>query len=109
MGKQSNASTKSPAAKTAIQPTADPRGAGDGENTSSLPAGLPRPTKTPTGEDTPVRPSRKEEMVSVTVPRGYNLTLDNGDTKRYESGIQDMPRSHAEHWYSKAHDVELND
>lgn len=68
----------------------------------------PAAKKTDDAEDVPVR-AKKEEMVSATVPRGFNLTLDDGSVKRYEPGVQDMPKSHAKHWYAKAHDVEINE
>lgn len=46
-----------------------------------------------------------EEMVTATVPKAFNLTLDAGHTIRINAGTQEMPRSHAEHWYALAHGV----
>lgn len=63
-----------------------------------------------TGANKPVRERKKiEDLVSVTVPQRFNLTLDHGVVVEYAAGIQDMPKSHAEHWYAKANGVETNE
>jgi hypothetical protein len=41
-------------------------------------------------------------LVSVIVPKAFNYTADDHSLISYEAGIYDMPRAHAEHWYSKA-------
>lgn len=46
------------------------------------------------------------EVITVTVPRRFVLTDNNGHEHTYEVGIQEMPRHHAEHWYAKNHGVE---
>ena len=56
------------------------------------------------------RPSAKDvEMVSVTVPRAFILNDDGGVKHNYGPGVQDMPRSHAEHYYAAANGVEINE
>jgi len=47
------------------------------------------------------------EMVTAIVPVAFDLTLDNGKPVRYESGTQEMPLSHATHWYSRARGVTI--
>lgn len=44
-----------------------------------------------------------DDEVVTNVATGFNLTLDDGSIKWYEAGANRMPRSHAEHWYAKAH------
>lgn len=51
--------------------------------------------------------ARVEEEVTVVVPRPYTLTTGPGTAVSYEAGTQEMPKSHAEHWYSRAHGVEI--
>lgn len=46
-----------------------------------------------------------EVMVTVTVPKGFKLRINNHHTVDYKAGVQEMPLEHAEHWYSKAHKV----
>ena len=48
-----------------------------------------------------------EEMVMATVTKAFRLTLDSYREVVYEPGVQEMPRSHAEHWYAKANGVKL--
>jgi hypothetical protein len=38
-----------------------------------------------------------------------NLHDDAVVMHKYEPGVQDMPREHAEHWYAKALGLELNE
>ena len=47
------------------------------------------------------------DTVTVTVPRAFKLMLDHFHTKDFKAGIQEMERSHAEHWYAKASGVEI--
>jgi hypothetical protein len=42
---------------------------------------------------------------TVTVPKAYNLLLDNGRTLRIKEGVQELEPEVAEHWYSKANGV----
>jgi hypothetical protein len=74
--------------------------------------GTDGPAKDADAKDAPVRrrsTNKDVEKVSVTVPRGFTLTTDDGKQHRYEAGIQDIPREHAEHAYSAANGVELNE
>lgn len=45
--------------------------------------------------------------VIATVLHAFTLTLNDGSSRRYEVGGQRMPKSHAEHWYAKAHGVKI--
>ena len=47
------------------------------------------------------------DMVTVTVPHDYQLRLDNFHMVQYKTGVQEMERAHAEHFYSKAHGVTI--
>lgn len=86
----------------------DPRGA--------LPEHDPRRgVREPTKEDDEdlVRPRGQkrvveieDEQVTVQVPQAFRLSHGKGET-HYEPGIYEMPRSHAEHWYSKHFGVEI--
>lgn len=93
-----------PAAPAAKKP-ADPRDTG-----GALPPMPPASTKT---DDMETRPAKKkkraEDLVSVTVPTAFQLTTDDGERVQYQSGIQDMPHSHAHHFYAKANGVEINE
>lgn len=88
--------TAKPAVKAAS--TTDPRqgtddaAKGDAKETASAPA----PSKRK-------RAAFDEEAVSMSVHTAFNLTDDLGIMHRYEVGIQDMPKSHAEHFYTKPH------
>lgn len=48
-----------------------------------------------------------EDIVMASVPKGFRLTLDTYREVVYEAGAQQMPRSHAEHWYAKANGVKV--
>jgi len=48
-----------------------------------------------------------EKEVTVVVPFAYDLTLETGKPIRYEVGTQEMPLSHATHWYSRARGVTI--
>lgn len=101
MGKPNR--SNSPAAKTGADPRGGitPRADGSSDSTSS---------DSSSGGDTEFQPRRrakKEEQVTVQVPRPFKFTADDGALHEYPSGIYEMPRSHAEHWYSQAHDVEI--
>jgi len=49
----------------------------------------------------------KEKMVTVTVPRAYKLRVDDHIEVPYKAGIQEMPESHANHWWSVNNGVEV--
>lgn len=96
------ATNKSKAPAQSKTAAADPR-------TSTAPAVTPAPTpaaKAPADDEVKPR-KRKEEMVTCTIPQGFQLTLDDGTTVDIKAGTDELPRSHAEHWYSKAHGVEI--
>lgn len=42
-----------------------------------------------------------DDIVTALVPKRFKLTLDNHHTIDVHPGTQDMPRAHAEHWFSK--------
>lgn len=53
---------------------------------------------------------KSDPKVTVTVPRPFRLHVltDKGsEIVQYDSGIQEMPKSHAEHDYSIANGVEV--
>jgi hypothetical protein len=45
------------------------------------------------------------DMVTATVPKAFTLRLDHFREINFKAGVQEMERSHAEHWYSKANGV----
>ena len=47
------------------------------------------------------------DMVTVTVPHDYQLRLDNFHMVQYKTGVQEMERAHAEHFYSQVHGVTI--
>ena len=51
------------------------------------------------------KPTSSEEMVTVVIPKDFTLTLDDQTLHPYPAGVQEMPRSHASHWFSKAQGV----
>ncbi len=51
--------------------------------------------------------SASDDEVDVMVVKGFKLTLDNFTQVDYVPGPQTMPRSHAEHWFAKAHGVTI--
>lgn len=55
-----------------------------------------------------VQLKKKEEMVRVTVPKAFRLNADSGEVA-YAAGTEEMPLSHAEHWYSEANGVVIKD
>lgn len=97
---QSRAAAKTPAATTSA-PATDPRGA-------------PPPTAAAEDDEVKVRTKARvkdepdDEMVTVKAPRPFKLTVP-GKTEPidYPTGIYEMPRSHAEHWYAQQFGVEI--
>lgn len=49
-----------------------------------------------------------EEKVTVIIPADYRLTLDNSAEVHYKAGVDEMPVSHANHWWSKAQGVKVH-
>jgi len=52
---------------------------------------------------------KSEVLYKVSVPKAFNLQLDDGSMVRYEAGTETMLDEHAEHWYAKANGVEIVD
>jgi len=52
-------------------------------------------------------PLGKEEMVTVIIPIAFIHRPDHNSSFRYEIGIQEIPKSHAEHPFAKACGVKL--
>lgn len=46
-----------------------------------------------------------EEQIEVEVVTAFHLQDDSGTFHEYSPGPQRMPKSHATHWYAKAHGV----
>lgn len=100
-----------PAAKTARKslnapvisqlPATDPRlSAADKPVTDPINLALIAPKGKP-------EPVDKRDMVTVIVPKQFRLTDNAFREHAYEVGIQEMPRAHAEHKYSKANGVTI--
>jgi len=107
MGNKTTAARQSASAKdprdagktgtgTERNPLAPPGASADDHKT--LPATLGEPPKRERK-----RFDDADPLVTVRVARGFNLTLDHGPVVRYEQGVQEMPKSHSEHWYAKHH------
>ena len=60
---------------------------------------------TPAAPEAPVVEKVKTDKVTVTVPNGFELTIDHNTTITIRPGIQEMEKSHAGHWYSIANGV----
>lgn len=95
---------------TAKAKAEDPRGSSKSTTAAKAPAAAPR-RKVDTVELAPTHPEdaaaprrRKvdadDPMVTVTVPRPYRLQAEPGVISSYTAGVQEMPKSHAEHQYS---------
>lgn len=85
------------------QPTEDAKATGTGRRALLA-------KQEPTGEmlarGTPAT-SADKDMVTVVIPKAFKLACDDGEQITYEVGIQDMPRKHATHWFSKAQGVKI--
>ena len=47
------------------------------------------------------------ELVTAIIPRRFTLTLDDGAVVVYDAGTREIPRSHAEHWWSRVQGVTI--
>lgn len=47
------------------------------------------------------------KSVTVKIPRDFILTLDDHTQRKYSAGVDEMPVSHANHWYAKTMGVEI--
>ncbi len=45
--------------------------------------------------------ARGEQVVTVMIPKDFTLHADNGVPYQYKAGIDEMPISHANHWWAK--------
>jgi hypothetical protein len=48
-----------------------------------------------------------EKIVTVTSPRAFRFRVDDHTEVQYKAGIQEMPESHAKHWWSVNNGVEI--
>lgn len=94
MGKNTSTRAKPPAEAK------DPR-QGSEEAAKAAAAAASQPPAEPAAKRK--RAALEDDTVSMSVHRAFNLTDDLGIQHRYEVGIQDMPRHHAEHFYTKHH------
>jgi hypothetical protein len=51
--------------------------------------------------------AQEDELVTVVVPKAFMLTLDDHTPIAYAAGTQEMPVSHAAHWFARAHGVKV--
>lgn len=70
---------------------------------------LDSPEDAAVADDQHAEQPTEEEVVTVLTPKRYRLTLDNGTVVEYQAGNPTMPRSHAEHFYSKANGVTIKE
>lgn len=68
---------------------------------------LDAPKSNPPADEDEGTEGTTEELVTAIVPKSFKLTLDDHTQVQYHAGTQDMPRSHAEHWFSGAMGVEI--
>jgi len=59
------------------------------------------------GYDPGSAPSESGEMVTVTIPKNYTLTLDDHTQVQYKAGVDEMPIEHANHWWSVQNGIEI--
>lgn len=52
-------------------------------------------------------PEDDGKSVTVRIPRDFILTLDDHTQTKYSAGVDEMPLSHANHWYAKTMGVEI--
>jgi len=94
--------------RRAIITDKDPRNTGVA---SPLDAAIPSKVMTivrkPTQTAQQAAAETEEDTVMVNVPKAFTLTSDDGVATRYEVGAHRVPRSHAEHWFSKAHGLKI--
>ena len=48
-----------------------------------------------------------DDLVVALVRETYSVPLEEGGFKKYPAGDQVMPRTHAEHWFSKSRGVKI--
>ncbi len=110
-----DAATKTSAAAPAPQASENEPEAGGSTNTPSEGANGPDSAAQAPGSgivasaNSPAVEVADEITVTVTVPKAFNLRTGHGDAGlfTYQPGVQEMPLSHADHWYSKANGVKI--
>lgn len=45
------------------------------------------------------------DTVTVTIPKAFQLRMENNTVHPYKAGVQEMLREHAEHWWARANGV----
>lgn len=91
--------------RTRISPAADPTSQALTSMAKQIASAAGKPPEDVATEET----SADDPIVTANVVTAFNLTTDDGSIKRYEVGANKMPRSHADHWYAKAHGVKVVD
>lgn len=74
-------------------------------NDPQVPAHIEGAIPTPAAPEVLVVEKVKTDMVTVTVPQGFELTIDHNTTITIKPGIQEMDKAHANHWYAIANGV----
>ena len=74
-------------------------------NDPQVPAHIDGAILTPPAPEVPVVEKVKTDKVTVTVLNGFELIIDHATTITIKPGIQEMEKSHADHWYSIANGV----
>lgn len=94
-----------PSVKTASNPKSNPkpreRRALAATNALATASGLPKTAE----QAAATAATLAEDKVTVTVPKAFTLTLDDHQVIEIAAGVQPMPKSWAEHWFSKAKGV----
>lgn len=83
-----------------------------GEKATNVATTLDTPVVTAPEAPTPEAPAIEGEVVeyvTVTVPKAFKLRVDHFRELQFRAGVQQMEKSLAEHWYSKANGVEIYD
>lgn len=100
--RQRKTQVKPPAATSA---PAEPYGPATGASTTATLREVVAPPQQPLTPQVAVSAEVDEPTVDVLIPRGFLLTLDDGTKVKYEAGWDEMPQSHFDHPYTKAHGV----
>jgi hypothetical protein len=54
----------------------------------------------PAGQGAAAVAAREDKMVLVSIERDFTLTDDNHKPVHYKKGVDEMPLSHAKHWFA---------
>jgi hypothetical protein len=66
------------------------------------------PATPPVETQTPAPVAEGEVVVTVFVPKAFNLTLSPSHSIKVPAGVQDMTLDQANHWYSVANGVKIH-